>query len=693
MTDDIRIGIVGAGYIAGWHLGAIRATRGLRLTAVCDRSQAAAQALAAGTQVFTDLGEMIAARVCDAALILTPPNLHRDQTVACLHGGLHVLVEKPAAETAADLSAMTEAARASGRHLMVSHNFLGLPGHTRLSRLSRAGDLGRLSSLQVNWALPLAPLRSGPFGLWLLQSSANLLRELGPHPFSLVHDLVGPVTITAVDTGQPVALPGGGTRPQGWRILGRAGGIEVTVTLSLVETIEDRSVTLRGSSGLARLDFGHDVLTVLHDNTSDLILNPLRRELSMAAQHLRAGVVNAARQTLSLNQRAPYGLSFRAVAGAFRDSIRSGRPDPRFGPDAALAVTRAIDEALALLPPESAPAVVTGTPKPDVMVIGGTGFIGRNLTRALVARGHQVRVLSRGQTGPFADIADRVETCAVSPADRDGLTAAMEGIRAVFNLARSLEKTWEDALARDVAPAVTVAEAALAAGVDRLIFTGTIASYDMSDPARIITEDTPFGDLTRRNLYARSKAECEARLTALHVTRGLPLVIARPGIVVGEGGPLQHWGIGRWHGAGAVRLWGNGRNVLPFVLADDVSAGLIAMIDADVAVGRSYNLVGPPMLSGRDYFDAIHRRLGARLRVSGSSLTALWAADAVKAVLKSHVLRKPGVVRPSRADWFSRAHLSRFDNARPRADLGWTPETDRDRFLEAAVDRANLFGV
>jgi len=225
-----------------------------------------------------------------------------------------------------------------------------------------------------------------------------------------------------------------------------------------------------------------------------------------------------------------------------------------------------------------------------------------------------------------------------------------------------------------------------------LIYTGTIASYDMSDPRGVITEDTGFGDISQRNLYARSKAECEARLMALHRAQGLPVVIARPGIVLGHGGPLQHWGIGRWHGAGAVRLWGNGRNILPFVLADDVSAGLIAMMEEGNAPGRSFNLIGEPMFSARDYFDAIHARLGARIRVTSGALTALWLADGVKAALKTRLLRRRDVARPSRADWLSRGHLARFDNAMPKAVLGWRPEADREVFLRRAVDEAGLLG-
>jgi len=85
-------------------------------------------------------------------------------------------------------------------------------------------------------------------------------------------------------------------------------------------------------------------------------------------------------------------------------------------------------------------------------------------------------------------------------------------------------------------------------------------------------------------------------------------------------------------------------------------------------------------------------RLGARLRVSSGNLTAMWAADAVKSLLKTHALRRPGVIRASLRDWKSRAHYARFDNARPKAVLGWAPVAEREAFLQEAVDRANLLG-
>lgn len=697
-STQTRVGIIGAGYIATWHADAIKATPDAQLVAVCDQSKGAAEDLARahGVQAFGSVDEMIAAGICDAVHILTPPSSHRDLTLQCLRAGLHVLVEKPVALSGNEAEEMRAAAVDAGRVLAAGHNFLGLPSYERLKAMMQGGDLGRVSSVQINWALPLAPLRSGPFGLWLLREPKNLLLELGPHLYAFAVDLLGTPEVLHLELGQPVELSGGGTRHQSWRVLARAGDVDLSFNIALVEVMDDRSVTVRGSSAIARLDYAADTLVVARDNTADLVLNPFLRQMSLAGQTLREGVVNAARQLSSLNQKSPYGISFRTAVGAFYDATNGKGPlDARFDFTSATAVMRAIDATLDHMPAlPAAPAKPKGTPKPTVMVIGGTGFIGRNLTRMLVARGHDVRVLSRGRTGPFDDIADHVETVPVSLRDLEGLTAAMQGIDAVFNLAKSMDKTWDAALENDVGTALRVAEAAMAAGVKRLIYTGTIASYDMSDRFKVITEDTGFGeDMSDRNLYARSKAECEAQLMRMHRERGLPLVIARPGIVVGHGGPLQHWGIGRWHGAGALRIWGHGRNILPFVLADDVSDGLIRMMDNPDAVGRSFNLVGDPMMSARDYFDAIHQALGARITVKPGNLHAMWLADGVKYILKRYALGRKGAVRPSLADWKSRAHFSKFDNSRTKAVLGWTPEADRKAFVTRGIVQANLFGL
>ncbi|GAA6178422.1 NAD-dependent epimerase/dehydratase family protein [Sulfitobacter pacificus] len=696
MSKRTRVGIIGAGYISDWHADAIQATDQAELTAVVDNNLAAAQEFAAqrGIAAFGSVQELLSAGAVDAVHVLTPPEYHRAVSEECIAGGLHVLVEKPVAPSASDVEAMVSAAEGAGVQFAAGHNFLALPSYQRLKALKESGKLGRVSTAEINWCFPLGPLRSGPYGIWMMRETRNLLLELGPHLYAFMQDLFGEIEILHLQISNEIALPGGGTRPQGWRILARAGGVDVTLNLALVETYDDRSVVLRGSSAMARLDYAKDSLVVAGVNTSDLVLNPLRDALGQSVGYLREGVVNAARQLTSLNQKSPYGLSFRGICDEVYGALGAARPvDARFSGASAIKVMRAIEDTLALLPKPVVHAKPTGTPNPTALVIGGTGFIGRALTRRLAENGTHVRVLSRGKTGPFDDIADKVETVAVSLRDAEGLEAAMQGITHVYHLAKSEDKTWAAALENDVAVTERIAQAALNAGVKRLIYTGTIASYDLSDPQVTITEATGFGeDMESRNIYARSKAECEARLMKMHRDKGLPVTIARPGIVVGAGGPLQHWGIGRWHGAGAVKIWGDGRNTLPFVLIDDVADGLILMAEHDAALGESFNLIGEPMLSARGYFDAIHQKLGARIKVSSGPLGLLYGADAVKFLLKTKVLRRGGLSKPSLRDWKSRAHYSPFDNSKPKEILGWAPEDQRKSFIKAAISDAGLLG-
>ena len=207
----------------------------------------------------------------------------------------------------------------------------------------------------------------------------------------------------------------------------------------------------------------------------------------------------------------------------------------------------------------------------------------------------------------------------------------------------------------------------------------------MRGKAGNITEDTPLDISKRRNLYARAKAAEEAILMELFHTKKLPLVIFRPGIVLGRGGNPFHFGVGRWVADGVCEVWGKGRNKLPIVLVTDVAAALMRGIQISGLEGRSYNLIDDPFLTAREYVDELQWRSEMVFRIYYRPIWRFYLTDVFRWLVKLGI-RHPGRGRiPSYFDWESRTQKAHFDNSRARTELAWRPASNRQRILDEGI--------
>jgi len=235
-----------------------------------------------------------------------------------------------------------------------------------------------------------------------------------------------------------------------------------------------------------------------------------------------------------------------------------------------------------------------------------------------------------------------------------------------------------------VGGAQTVARACQAADVRRLVHVGSIASLYLGPDAPTVTGATPPDPReTERGDYARAKVLADRLLLDLHAREGLPVTILRPGVVVGEGGPPLHSGLGMFNNDQHCIGWNDGRNALPFVLVEDVAAACVLACTAPGIEGRCYNLVGDVRPSARDYLADLARALGRPLRFHPQSPTRLWLVDVAKWVVKRATGR--AVAMPSRRDFLSRGMAATFDIADAKRDLGWQPVADAAIFDARAV--------
>jgi nucleoside-diphosphate-sugar epimerase len=268
---------------------------------------------------------------------------------------------------------------------------------------------------------------------------------------------------------------------------------------------------------------------------------------------------------------------------------------------------------------------------------------------------------------------------------REDLLRAMQGIETVFHLARANVKSWADYQALEIEATRRVGECALARGVKRLVYTGTIDSYYCGAGAGTITEKSPLdAKIARRNLYARAKAESEQILERMHRTNGLPVVIVRPGVVIGRGGSPFHWGVGMWWSDAVCQVWGAGENKLALVLVEDVAAGLIAAMNVPGIEGKSFNLVGPGVLTAREYVDALDAAGGIKIQRQFTPIARFYLQDLLKWAVKVAV-RHPERRMPSYHDWESRTGRAEFDCSAARQTLGWRPLEDREELIRRGI--------
>jgi nucleoside-diphosphate-sugar epimerase len=314
--------------------------------------------------------------------------------------------------------------------------------------------------------------------------------------------------------------------------------------------------------------------------------------------------------------------------------------------------------------------------------LGGSGFIGQALLRKLLGLNRSVRVLLRspGKLPPELKNA-QVEVLHGDLANDSDLLSSMAGIQCVYHLARADGKTWTDWQRDEIEVTHRIAQAAMTAGVKRFIYTGTIDSFYAGKRAGIITDDTPLDrHIARRNYYARAKAVSEAILLQMHQQQKLPVVILRPGIVIGRGGNPFHWGVGMWSYESVCQLWGDGRNKLPLVLVDDVADALIAALDAPGIEGRTFNLVSAPCLSAEEYLDELNRHGSMQIQRYHTPIFRFYIPDLCKWLIKVAIGRQDRRF-PSYRDWEGRTQRATFDCTRARHCLGWEPVSDRDELI------------
>lgn len=252
----------------------------------------------------------------------------------------------------------------------------------------------------------------------------------------------------------------------------------------------------------------------------------------------------------------------------------------------------------------------------QVLVIGGTLFIGRALVEQLLERGDDVTIMHRGRGSPYGD---RVREIRCDRNDVDAVRAALR--HETFDVVYDNVYDWE----RGTSGEQVAAAARAARPVRRYVFTSSIAAYgsgmDHDERDELAPANHPAA-------YGRQKAESERALFHLQAAETIPVTTLRPAFIYGPMNPFDResffWD--RIVAGRPVLIPGDGSRLMQWVHVHDVARAAILAAGDDAAAGSAYNLGNDPPVTQVQFVQALARAAGRDVQLAYVSREQIAAA-------------------------------------------------------------------
>ena len=664
---EVRVGLVGAGYVSAHHIRALQSLPAVRIVGIADVSVARAEALAhrfAIPAAFESLSAMREARP-EVIHILTPPASHAALAIDALAMGCDVLVEKPMAPTAADCDAMIAAAHRSGRRLSVNHSAIEDPAVLRALELIRRGAVGDVLAVDFHRTSDYPPYAGGS-----LPDSFRLggypFLDIGIHALSLLEAFLG--RIRRLDTryrstgtdphvwfdewrGTASCERGDGAFFLSWSVRpirneifvhGTRGDLHVDCFLQscqVTRSLPGPKAITAGVSALARA-----ARTMWHvpNTTWRLAIGALT-----PSPGIHAGVVRF-HQARANGAEPPTTMDDGRRLVAWLEPVCRRADADR---DAALGVDRLLEPA-------------------DILITGASGRLGRALLNRVCGAGARVRVLVRRRAPDLERLPD-VQVVYGELGDPAAVERAVAGVRVVYHVGAAMQGSWPAFDVGTVRGTANVVDACITHDVERLVHVSSVTVLDYASqlPGAVVDEHAPLEPHPElRGFYTQAKRAAEQIVLDAIGSRMLRAVVVRPGQIVGPGyedvAPYGTIAIGgRW------LVVGDGRLTLPLVHLNDVVDGLIAAGSQPDVCGASFQLVDDTSIMQREYISTCVRTSGASpsaVYVPRIALRVVAAALAPVGYLLKRTLPLTGYRLRS-------INALSFDCSAARQRLGWHP--------------------
>jgi dihydroflavonol-4-reductase len=323
---------------------------------------------------------------------------------------------------------------------------------------------------------------------------------------------------------------------------------------------------------------------------------------------------------------------------------------------------------------------------PDtVLVTGASGFVGSAVARKLVDRGFKVRALVRPTSPRFHLHGLDLEFAVGDLLRPETVRPAMADVRYVFHVAadyRLWARDRTEILTNNVTSTRVVMEEALHAGVERVVYTSSVATLAVRKDGTSVDETFPLDEARAIGVYKRSKVAAERLVERMIAEQKLPAVIVNPSTPIGPR-DVKPTPTGRIIVEAALgRMPAFVDTGLNLVHVDDVAAGHLAALDRG-KIGERY-VLGGQNVHLSEMLTEIAKLLGRRpprIRMPRSAIVPLAImAETIARFTGREPLVTMDALRMSKYRMF-------FTTAKAERDLGITARP----FTQALADAIDWF--
>lgn len=642
----LRIGIVGCGMVAEHHARFIKALGKAELVAVADRNPATARSFADrhGIPIVrATVGELLDATWLDVLHVVTPPGYHYDCAKEALDRGVHVFIEKPVAFTVHEVSDLYD--RASARCVSLCPDFIQLfhPKMQQMRDMIDSGQLGRVvhaeSYLSVN--LDDSPeLREAEGIHWSYRLPGGLLRDYTSHLLYMALYFAGVPQDIRIIRGSRGSLPQGMIDHVSIQVDGTRA--TAAITLSCLSHSSAYGVRVLCEEGSAEINFETQTLIVTRRSSMPRRIVSATANLSQSWELSTQAVGNI--WNYIRGKLVPYS-GMQVLIPRFYDSIRQAKAPP-VSRELATAVVMMEERIFAYCAPPCFQGCYSSSSQWDirqaerVLVTGANGFLGLEVTKAMVENGYFVRALIRPTASPESLQQMGVEVFLGDVRRRDDVSAAAAGMQIIVHLAAGMRGSAQFIVDSCVRGTQNIADVASSHNLKRIVYMSSLSVYDLTKlrDGVDITETSPLEEQPEsRGAYSIGKRRAEDVALSQLSTPAKGWTILRPPVIVGHGhdifGP-----VGSKVGNTLVCL-GSPRKRLPLIHVTDVAAAILQVLRSENTKGQVYTVSSPSSITVRDYVQACIRGRGDQhLRVVyvpyAAARLAGWAAALIKKLTK-----------------------------------------------------------